>query len=362
MPQALTKSPRLRSVLLAGVIAAVASGLGAQTSDSLRVRPVFDATAADDTGVDDTGRGLTAFLRPADTFSRKRFYTSAGIATGMYAALSVGLYTAWYEDSEARGFRTIDDTREWEGMDKLGHVYTTYSYAAYANQGLEWSGVPKRKRLILSAATSMVLQSTVEVFDGLSPDWGFSWADMGANALGAGVFVVQEGLWDEQRVFMKFSASRHPHPHTPVPAVNDGGAPTSRAARATELYGESRWTRFLKDYGGQTIWLSANPGVLAGRGERARWPWLMLSVGYSPENVYGAYANRWRESPDRWDLEPVAPRSRQFITSIDVDLTRIPTKDRALKTVLFLANIFKAPAPALLYDTNAGLQWRWLYF
>ena len=333
----------------------VASG---QQAGSPEAHGVFREDIASPAGA----RGLERFLRPADTFSRKRFYTSAGIATGMYAALSVGLYTAWYQDSEASGFRIIDDRREWEGMDKLGHIYTTYSYAAYANQGMKWSGVPKGKRLVLATATSMVLQSTVEVFDGLSPAWGFSWADMGANALGAGTFVLQEGLWDEQRFYLKFSASRHAHPATPVPSLNEGGQPTSRAERARQLYGDSRWTRFLKDYGGQTIWLSTNPGVLVGRGETSKLPWLMMSLGYSPENVYGAYANGWRDSPDRWDLEPVAPRSRQFIASVDVDLTRIPTKNRTLKTVLFLANIFKLPAPALLYDTEAGVQWRWMYF
>lgn len=280
----------------------------------------------------------------------------------MYAALSVGLYTAWYQNTGTGGFRTIDDSGEWEGMDKLGHVYTTYSYAGYANQGMKWSGVPKGRRLVLATASSMLLQSTVEIFDGMSPDWGFSWHDMAANALGAGLFVAQEGLWDEQRVFLKFSASRHAHPSTPVAARNEGGEPTSRAARAEQLYGSSPWTRFIKDYGGQTIWLSTNPSVLAGRARENKLPWLMLSVGYSPENVYGAYVNAWGEDSNSYDLNPVAPRSRQFITSFDIDLTRIQTRNRTLKTVLFLANIFKLPAPALLYDTTTGVEWRWLYF
>ena len=306
--------------------------------------------------------GLNAFLRPADSFSRKRFYTSAGIATGMYAALSVGLYTAWYKDANTGGFRTIDDSGEWEGMDKLGHVYTTYSYAAYANQGLKWSGVPKGKRLVLATGTSLLLQSTVEVFDGLSPDWGFSWHDMASNALGAGVFVAQEAAWDEQRVFMKFSASRHRHPDVPVADGRGGTGISSRAERAEELYGASPWTRFIKDYGGQTIWLSANPAVLMGREADTKLPWLLVSVGYSPENIYGAYENYWTDADGYFDLRPEAPRSRQFIISVDVDLTRIPTKNRALKTVLFLANIFKAPAPALLFDTESGVEWRWLYF
>ena len=305
---------------------------------------------------------LQSFLTPSDTFSRKRFGLSASISGSAYALVSVGLYTAWYDDAITGGFRTIDDTREWEGMDKLGHSFTTYYYSSLAYQGLNWSGVPKRRRLLLSVATGMFLQSTVEVFDGFSADWGFSWADMGANALGATVFATQQLAFDEQRLYMKFSAGPQSYPTEPLPTITGEPDGVSAADRAAELFGTSRWTRFLKDYGGQTIWLSTNPKVLVGRGHQAKAPWLMLAVGYSPRNVLGAYDNTWAAGCCIYDAREAAPRARQFLLSVDVDLTKIPTRNRALKTLLFLANGLKVPAPAILLDSKSGLDWRWMYF
>lgn len=307
-------------------------------------------------------RGLDAFLRHRDTFSRKRFGLSAGIAAGLYAANSTWLYLAWYKDGATGGFRTIDDRREWEGMDKLGHVYSTYSYARVTDQGLRWTGMPRGRRVVLSVLTGMVLQTTVEVMDGFSADWGFSWADMGANALGAGVYAGQALAFREQRAFLKFSASPQSYPTGPLPSPSDDAPASSAQDHADRLFGTSPWTRLIKDYGGQTIWLSTNPTVLLGGGDRARLPWLMLSAGYSPNNVLGAYTNAWSVDGFRYDARAVAPRTRQYLLSLDVDFTRIPTRSRALKTVFFFANVLKVPAPAVLFDSEAGWDWRWVYY
>jgi len=39
----------------------------------------------------------------------------------------------------------------------------------------------------------MVLQTPIEVWDGLYEGWGFSWSGMGANALGS-AFVISQKL------------------------------------------------------------------------------------------------------------------------------------------------------------------------
>ena len=50
------------------------------------------------------------------------------------------------------------------------------------------------------------------------------------------------------------------------------------------------------------------------------------------------------------------------LLSLDVDLERIPTRNRVLRTVFLLANHFKLPAPALLKREGDPLRWRWLYY
>ncbi len=302
------------------------------------------------------------FLTPADHFDRRRFNISAGIAAGMYATASVGLYTAWYKGQGTGGFRTIDDSKEWEGMDKVGHVFTAYMYAGIANQGMKWAGVPKGRRLLLATGTSLLLQSTIEVMDGFSPAWGFSWHDMGANVAGAGLFVGQEALFGEQRILLKFSASGQDHSREAAASSPVGGPPRSPYDRAVQLYGSTPWTRFIKDYGGQTIWLSANPAVLVGRGDVAKLPWLNLAVGYSPNNIYGAFANGWAEEGYFYSYDAAFPRSHDFALSLDVDFTRIPTNNKTLKTLLFFAKFVKLPAPALLLNRTEGSRFKLFYF
>jgi hypothetical protein len=48
---------------------------------------------------------------------------------------------------------------------------------------LNWSGVSEKDQLIYGATLGFVFLSTVEVFDGFSKEWGFSWSDIGANSL-----------------------------------------------------------------------------------------------------------------------------------------------------------------------------------
>ena len=82
----------------------------------------------------------------------------------------------------------------------------------------------------------MFLQSTVEVMDGFSAEWGFSWSDMAANAIGMGTFVAQEAIWDEQRIILKISTNRRlPSPDEFVMSV-DGSTSASVRERHLDLY------------------------------------------------------------------------------------------------------------------------------
>lgn len=301
------------------------------------------------------------FLTPADTFDRQRFRLSAGAAAGIYAGFSVGLWQAWYKGYELEGFHTFDDRGEWIGMDKLGHSYTAYHYARWAHQGLQWSGVRPTRAVGLAVGVSTVLQSTVEVMDGFSSEWGFSWSDVAMNALGAGGFAGQELLWGEQRVNVKMSSWRVDHSTAPLLPVSESGTATSLAERAAELYGTTPWQRFIKDYNAQTLWLTANPDLLLGRDE-PRLPWLNLAFGYSVDNVYGAQGNTWRANGQRYRPGDLAPRQREYVLSLDIDFERIPTRSPALKTLLHLVNHFKVPAPAIVLRGQEGLQARWLYY
>lgn len=301
------------------------------------------------------------FLAPADTFSPRRFWIGTSAAAVTATGFGIGLWEAWYKEYELGGFRTFDDRGEWLGMDKLGHTYTAYHYARWAHGAFRWSGAPRGRSLALGVGVSVALQSTIEVMDGFSVAWGFSWADMGANLAGAGLFAGQELAFGEQRINVKVSSWRVPYSTAPL-QPNDGDGPTSSVAdRAAEQYGETPWQRFVKDYNGQTLWVAVNPFVLAGVDDPPA-PWLNLALGYSAHNVLGAFGNGWRRGDEAYVPPFGNDRRREYVLSLDVDLQRIPTRNQVLKTVLLLANHVKVPAPALLMREGDPARWRWLYY
>ncbi len=290
------------------------------------------------------------FLEPADTFDRTRFWLLAGAGATAYTAGAIGLYHAWYKDYELTGFHTFDDSAEWQQVDKAGHAFTTYTQSYLAFQGLRWAGVNHRPATWAGVGVGMLLQTTIEVYDGFSDKWGFSWSDMAFNVLGAGIFAGQEFAWREQRILMKFSNSRPRYSTEPIPSV-DGTGVSSERERAYDLFGSSYIEAFLKDYNGSTNWLSVNPSAfILPRNPDSRFPrWLNIAVGYGANNMFGGFENRWSdEEGNHYELlPPEGERYRQFYLSLDVDLSRIRTRSRVLKTLFALVNWIKIPSPTL---------------
>lgn len=320
----------------------------------------LDANAKNKVDSTNNATRISTFLTPSPSYSKSRFWTGIGTSAAIYGGFSIGMWNAWYKNYELVGIHSIDDRFEWRNMDKIGHTYTTYHYARWANQGLTWAGLERKKRIFTATGVSLLLQSTIEVMDGFAKKWGFSWADMAANSLGAGIFVGQELLWQEQRIRPKMSSYRINYPTTQIPSTPSGGPSISLEERANHLYGTSPWQRFIKDYNAQTIWFSTNPWTLLGKKSKA--PWLMASIGYSAANVYGARSNDWEENGYLYLGSNYANRYEEYILSLDIDFEKIPVKNRLLKTFFHLINHFKFPAPAVILSKEKGLEWRYLHY
>ena len=114
----------------------------------------------------------------------------------------------------------------------------------------------------------------------------------------------------------------------------------------------------LKDYNGQTYWLSVN--LASFMNKETRFPkWLNVALGYGAEGMTGGESN-----PPSFDEKgnPIYfDRYRQFYLSIDVDLTRIKTKSKFLKTVCNAIGFIKIPAPSIELNKK-GLSGNWLGF
>lgn len=272
---------------------------------------------------------LLAVGQPDSVVNKKKLIiasTSVGVA---YTASMIVLANAWYDDTPKQSFHFFDDAAEWKQMDKAGHFYSSFHITDNASMVLRSCNVSKRKSDIAAAITSMVILGSIEVFDGYSAAYGASATDLAANAAGSLFYLGQSWMWDDVRIHPKFSFHR-----------------TSFAKQRPEVLGNGV-SEILKDYNGQTIWLSVDVAKFA---PNSKWPkWLQVSGGYGAENMI--FAN------DRQNVDP----HRQYYLSVDVNWTAIPTRSRFLKTVLKVVNIIKLPAPALEFSKR-GVKAHALYF
>lgn len=303
-------------------------------------------------------------LEPAATFDKRRFWISAGTGATIYTGVSVALWHAWYKDYPLTGFHTFNDMGEWMGLDKGGHLFSAFMESNYAFKGALWTGMERRKARWMAAGIGTGIQATIEVMDGFSAEWGFSWGDIAFNSLGVGLFFVQDASWQEQRILIKVSGIRPDYPTDPI-LSEDGSYQTNLDQRAAELYGTSPFQVILKDYNALTVWSSVNIHSFLKNRTGNRFPkWLNLAVGYGAGNVYGGFNNEWTtDDGAMYALDPeLYPRYRQFYLSPDIDLTRIPSRHRWVKLLLGVLNWMKFPAPAFELNTQGKADFHWMHW
>src|SRR5215210_5273039 len=66
-------------------------------------------------------------LQPADSLHRGRLWLATGAGVVTYGATMTGLYQAWYADFPSTHFHFFNDWREWQQMDKSGHLLMSYN-------------------------------------------------------------------------------------------------------------------------------------------------------------------------------------------------------------------------------------------
>lgn len=254
--------------------------------------------------------------------------------SAVYLGSVYGLSKSWYKNP-LTNFHFRDDRQVWLQMDKAGHLFTAYQISRYTAEIYRSTGISRRQRILYGALSGFVFQTPIELLDGFSPDYGFSVSDVLANLAGSVLFAGQMLAWDELCIIPKFS-----------------GHFTGYAEMRPALLGRSGAERMLKDYNGQTYWLSVSPrSFLKG----SRWPaWLCISVGYGIENMVAAEPGKSRGM----GYDPY----RQYYLSLDVDLARLPIRNRFLRTMATVLNSVKIPAPAVEFAGREGIRFRPFYF
>lgn len=281
----------------------------------------------------------SSFWQKSDTLNSKRrnavYITEAAAAT----VTLIGLNQLWYANHDRSSFHAINDNNEWLQMDKAGHVLSSYYVGKMGMNVLDWAGESKKNQLIYGATLGFAFLSTVEIMDGFSAEWGFSMGDLISNATGTGILIGQELLWEEQRILLKYSF------HT-----------THFADVRPELLGENFLEQTLKDYNGQTYWVSAN---LWSFHKESKIPkWLNIAFGYGAEGMISGNDDILSDPI----ILPEQNRFRQYYISFDIDLAKIKTRSKFLKTVLSTINFIKIPAPTFEFSSNRRGKFHLFYF
>jgi uncharacterized protein YfiM (DUF2279 family) len=243
----------------------------------------------------------------------------------------IGLNSVWYSQYDKQSFRFFNDWPEWNQMDKLGHFYSSFQLTTLGSHALRWSGVSKKKSDLAGTISSFAIMSTIEILDGYSTGYGASASDLVANGIGASLFLGQNLLWEEVRFYPKYSFHR-----------------SEFAPQRPGTLGNGLLEEIIKDYNGQTIWLSMDVDKFI------RFPaWINLAVGYGAESML--YARHEQ------NVEQGIYPYRQFYFSLDFDLTAIKSRSKVVNTLIFFVNMIKLPSPTLEFSQGKVKAYAFYY-
>lgn len=264
----------------------------------------------------------------------RKLHTIFAAQSAVYVGALYGLSKSWYKNP-LHDFHFKDDWNNWYQLDKAGHFYTAFHISHLTSEIYRSTGINRNQRIVYGALSGFLFQTPIEILDGFSSDYGFSVTDLASNLAGSGFFAGQMLLWDELRLLPKFSAHLSPY-----------------ARHRPELLGRSFTERLLKDYNGQTYWLSFSPGTFAKKGF---WPsWLCFSGGYGIGGMVAAETEK--------SVQLGHSPYQKYLISLDIDLTKLPIRNRLLRQVAMLANTLKVPAPTLEWNSRGEFHIHPLYF
>lgn len=283
----------------------------------------------------------TSFFTPDSSFNKKRFeFVTIGQSV-MYIGSFVGLNQLWYANYPRSSFHFFDDNKEWLQMDKAGHAFASYNVGLAGIDLLRWSGVSNKKAIWYGGSIGLLYLTTVEMMDGFSAEWGFSWGDMCANTTGWLLLVGQELAWKKQRITLKYSFRQSMYAQYRPPELGSNFA-----------------EYLIKDYNGQIEWYSVNLASFIKK-ENKFPKWLNVALGYGANGMIGGFSNP--VVYDKSGNQILFERYRQFYLSLDVDLRNIKTKSHFVNALFKTFGFIKFPAPSLEFNKH-GVKGHWIGF
>jgi VanZ family protein len=255
------------------------------------------------------------------------------IESSLYASALISLNQLWYKNYPKSSFHFINDNKSWLQMDKLGHFTTSYYVGVLGIKSYKWAGFSERQSIWLGGMTGTFFQSAIEILDGFSSEWGASSGDLLANSLGSFLAISQALYFHEQKILIKYSFT------------------TSDIANSNpNLFGDSFIQKSLKDYNGQSYWVSFNINNVFKTDFKLFPTWLNIALGHGANNMLSANSSLNNEA-----------KYRKLLFSLDINTNKLNISNKYLKSFLDLFGFIKIPMPTLELS-NGNLKFHNFYF
>lgn len=259
---------------------------------------------------------LASFLHAQDTISyTKLAVVGGGTLGGLVYGYALQDHMWWKGEKSTFHSEWTQDWTYAMGSDKIGHAFFPYLVSRTYTMLLTGCGLDTARAVWYSSGFALAYQSFIEVRDGFSAEWGFSWGDFGADVIGAGLPVLQ--LY--------------------YPALNDYSLKISYYP--SDRFRNDHNKYIMDDYESTYHWLSINPRAILPEIMSTRLPkWLHLAIGHSVAEL---------ENPSR--------RTHQLFISVDWNLEGIETGVPICQKIFRVLNHYHLPAPAIMiYPRFAG--------
>ena len=232
-----------------------------------------------------------------------------GIAGGTLV-YSAGVW--WVNDYRPFHYTQAPWFEDKLGIDKIGHMFTSYAMFRSINEILLWGGHDPNTAFWWAAGISAFHGFLVEVGDGYSR-YGFDYRDLTFNYIGLGYGMLREKVPFFQNFELKWSLYYPLNRH---------------AFKVNSLY----------DY--HIYWMSIRVHSLLPEDWKPYWPaFLQVAVGL------GADGNVTR---------------RTYCLSLDYNLEKIPLEGSEIGLFKKLLNLFHLPAPGVKFSKGHPPEWRLL--
>ena len=272
-----------------------------------------------------------------DSIDSKKLIGVSIASAGFWASSIYLLNNVWYANSPRSSFHTFDDHLEWMQMDKVGHLFSAYQSANLLTHAFTWTGLEQRKAATIGSLATLAYLTSVEYLDGTNKAWGFSWSDQIANTLGTTLAWWKNQTSNSTAIYFKQSYS-----------------PSTYAGLRPSVLGKTNIERYLKDYNGQTYWLSFSANKLLGSDFVPKF--LLLSLGYSCDSKLEGHADEYIATNGiKYTAE------REFLLSLDIDFNQIPFKRKWVKNLFSVFQLIKVPLPAIQLR-GSTLSFKPIYF